>query len=314
MNELKKYQPEPAGLGRAPTVEFSEYFSDDLTGNYLKGKSARELFEEKVDDFFNDWEDNVYMAGQAGVGKTYIVDETAKKYPDVKLIKIEGSMTPFFFAKQLAVEMYMAEMSGKKRIAVYLDDINTLFHNLQMVDMFKEMLKPNGLGSFSYNRGMNIKGFEDIEAEAIEYWKSKNPSKVGFEIPFNNRVRFIMTMNTGIVSSSEVALLKPGKQKSFQESLAAVRSRIEHGYVDLIMTKETMWGWISYVVWNDPTMCEGATAEQRYEILQYMWDGWEKCNERSLRFVEYTMWKVMKKHPARKDYIARWTRHFTMDV
>lgn len=80
------------------------------------------------------------------------------------------------------------------------------------------------------------------------------------------------------------------------------------------MSKEQMWGWIAYVVWSDPTMCEGATWDQRYEILQYLWDGWEKCNERSLRFVEYTMWKVMKKKPARKDYIARWSRHFTMEV
>lgn len=295
-------------------MNFDEYFSDDLTGNFLKGKSARELFAEKVEDFFDDWDDNVYIAGQAGVGKTYIVDETSKQYPDVHLIKIEGSMTPFFFAKQLAVEMFMAEMSGKTKIAIYLDDINTLFNSMEMIDMFKEMLKPDGSGSFSYNRGLSTKGLEDIERDAIEHWKSKNPSKVGFEIQFNNRVRFIMTMNTPIISSSEVQLLKEGKQKVLAENLAAVRSRIGDGYQNLIMSKEQMWGWIAYVVWSDPTMCEGATWDQRYEILQYLWDGWEKCNERSLRFVEYTMWKVMKKKPARKDYIARWSRHFTMEV
>lgn len=293
---------------------FQDYFNDDIYGNYLKGKSARELFTETVEDFFDDWDSNVYIAGQAGVGKTYIVELLAGQQPDTHFIQLEGQMSPFHFAVALAVEMYMAAMSGKKKICVYIDDINTLFSKVEMMDLFKEMLKPNGQGSFSYNKGLNLGKLEDLEREAIEYWKSLNPNRPGFHIPFNNQVRFIMTMNSTMPHTTEVADMKEGNTKTKMESLAAVRSRLGDGYYDLMMSKEQMFGWIAYVVWNDPTMCEGATWDQRYEMLQYLYDGWEKCNERSLRFVEFTMWKVMKKKPLRKDYVARWSRHFTAGV
>lgn len=293
------------------TTKFEDYFSDDLCGNYLKGKSQRELFIETVENFFEDWDSNVYIAGQAGVGKTFIVEKLAAQYPDVHFIVIEGFMTPFFFAKQMAVEMFIAEIQGKTKIAIYLDDINTVFSTIEMMDIFKEMLKPNGVGSLSYNKGLNLKGMEDIEREAIEYWKEKDPNRVGFGIPFNDRVRFIMTMNTPLPATSDVVKMKESKQKVKAESLAAIRSRIGDGYENLVLNKDQMWGWLAYVVWTDPTMCEGATPEQRFEMLQYIWDGWEKCNERSLRFIEHTMWKIMKKKPARKDYISRWARHFT---
>lgn len=292
-------------------ANFQDYFTDDLVGDYLKGKSAREMFTETVDDFFEDWDSNVYIAGQAGVGKTFIVERVANQYPDVHFIKIEGQMTPFHFAIQLSVEMYVAKMSGKSKIAVYIDDINTLFSKVEMMDLFKEMLKPDGGGSFSYNKGLNVGKLEEIEREAIEYWKSQDPNRPGFHIPFNNQVRFIMTMNSSLPHTTEVAVMKESKKKQNQQSLAAVRSRIGDGYYDLMMSKDQMFGWIAYVVWNDPTMCENASWDQRYEMLQYLHTSWDKCNERSLRFVEYTMWKIMKKKPQRKDYIARWSRHFT---
>ena len=295
-------------------TNFEDYFTDEIYSSYILGKSSRELFEETVKEFFSDWDANVYIAGQAGVGKTYIVDLLAIQNPDVHLIKIEGQMTPFHFALRLAVEMYIAKMSGKKKVAVYIDDINTLFKHLEMMDLFKEMLKTDGGGSFSYNKGLNMGKLEDIEREAVEHWKSLDPNRPGFHIPFNNQVRFIMTMNSTLPSTTEVAEMTKKQSKDKMESLAAVRSRIGDGYYDLMMNKEQMFGWIAYVVWSDPTMCDGATWDQRYEMLQYLWSGWEKCNERSLRFVEHTMWKVMKKHPARKDYINRWSRHFTAGV
>tara|TARA_R110000796_G_scaffold200280_2_gene316324 strand:- start:1307 stop:2212 length:906 start_codon:yes stop_codon:yes gene_type:complete len=293
-------------------TKIENYFNDDLIGNYHKGKSARQTFTDIVDEFFDDWDSNVYIAGQAGVGKTFLVKEMATKYPDVHFIQISGQMSAWHFTQRLAVEMYFAEMHGKTKIAFYLDDINTLFKHVELMDMFKIMLDPKaGAAKFEYNKGIQIGSLDEIEAEAIQYWKDKNPTRTGFEIDFKDRVKFIMTMNTPLPTPTDIAKMKEGDKKIKQTNLSAVTSRFGDGYQDLMMTKDQMWGWMAYVVWNDPTMCEGATFEQRYEMLQYLWDGWEKCNEHSLRMVEFTMWKIMKKKPLRKDYTSRWSRHFT---
>jgi len=291
-------------------TEFNEYFTDGLFANYIKGREARSMFTEIVEDFFEDFDQHVYIVGQAGVGKTYLVEQTATQYPDIHLVRIEGQMTAYHFAKQIAVEMYIAELEGKDKIAVYLDDINTLFSKIDMMDIFKIVLDPSK-DRFSYNKGLNLGALEEIERDAIEYWKSKDPNRSGFEIHFNGRVKFIMTMNTALPNKDDLSREKPGTDKYTKlANLAAITSRFGDGYENLIMDREQMWGWIAYVVWTDPTMCEGATCEQRYEILQFLWDGWDRANEHSLRFVETVMWKVMKKKPSRKDYIARWNRHF----
>jgi hypothetical protein len=291
--------------------EFTTYFDDNMTGNYLKGKNARNMFTELVTDFFEDFDQNMYIAGQAGVGKTHLVEKIAALNPNVHLVRIEGNMTAFFFAKQIAVQLYIAEMQGKKQIAIYMDDINTLFSKIEMMDMFKIMMDTSK-DRFSYNKGLNMGGMEDIEVDAINYWKSKQPDRVGFEVPFEGRVRFIMTMNTPLPTKTDLAKKQQGSDPYIKTAnLLAITSRFGDGYENLMLNKEQMWGWIAHVVWTDDTMCEGATVEQRYEMLQFLWDGWEKSNEHSLRFVETVMWKVMKKKPARKDYIARWNRHFT---
>lgn len=295
-------------------TDFTEYFDDDMTGNYLKGKNARNMFTELVTEFFTDFDQHMYIAGQAGVGKTYLVEKIAQQNPDVHLVRIEGNMTPFFFAKQIAVEMYIAEMQKKTQIAIYMDDINTLFNKIDMMDMFKIMMDTSK-DRFAYNKGLNMGGMEDIEVEAIEYWKAKTPNRVGFEVPFHGRVRFIMTMNTALPTKADLNKKQTGSDSYVKiANLLAITSRFGDGYENLMLNKEQMWGWIAHVVWTDPTMCAGATPEQRYEMLQFLWDSWERANEHSLRFVETVMWKVMKKKPARRDYVARWNSHFTAKV
>lgn len=293
---------------------FTNYFPSDLYANYLKGEQSREMFQELVEDFFEDFDQHMYIAGQAGVGKTYMVEQIAKQHPDVRLVRIEGGMSAFYLAKQLAVELFMAEMSGADKIAVYCDDVNTLFNKIDMMDIFKIMLDPSK-DRFAYNKGGNLGALDEIEAQAIDYWKSLQPNRSGFEIPFRGRVRFIMTMNTSLPTKQDLIKLKAGSDNHTKvTNLLAITSRFGDGYENLMLNKEQMWGWLAYVVWNDPTMCEGATEDQRYEMLQFLWNGWEKASEHSLRFIETVMWKVMKKKPARKDYIARWNRHFSTEV
>jgi hypothetical protein len=75
------------------------------------------------------------------------------------------------------------------------------------------------------------------------------------------------------------------------------------------MDRKTYWGWICDVVWNSPnTMCVGATEDQRYEMMTWLWDNWDVASETSLRFVEEQMWEIMKNHPTRSAYRTRWEK------
>jgi hypothetical protein len=75
------------------------------------------------------------------------------------------------------------------------------------------------------------------------------------------------------------------------------------------MDKKTYWGWICDVVWHNPTtMCVGATEDQRYEMMTWLWDKWEALQEKSVRVVKQKLWKDLNKAKSRPDfdYKGRW--------
>ena len=75
------------------------------------------------------------------------------------------------------------------------------------------------------------------------------------------------------------------------------------------MDKETHWGWMADVIWHSPnTMCVGATNDQRYEMLIWLWDNWQSVSEHSLRFVEEKMWDIMEQYSDRNQYRRRWEK------
>ena len=114
-------------------------------------------------------------------------------------------------------------------------------------------------------------------------------------------------MNTPLPGKQEMDKLEVGSDKWIKlNNRAAIRSRTN--YEDLVMDKATYWGWIADVVWYDPTMCAGATADQRFDMLSWMWDNWEKLSETSLRFMEEKLWDIMQQYPSKIDYLARWER------
>lgn len=287
---------------------FNKVFGPLHMAAQTKGQSYRDLFIERVEEFFNDKNHHLYIAGQPGVGKTYTVERIATNYPDCYLLTVKGRMTMWALAKMLAVNLY--RLPKDMYLMVYIDDINDMFKaNSDMLDAFKIMMSKDD-DKFQYNvsLGSQISTAEEFEQEAISYWKSLDPNRTGFVIPFDGRVKFIFTMNMPLPGKQEVDAHPKGSDKWMKlNNIAAARSRVT--YENLIMDKETYWGWIADVVWHDSKMCEGATEDQRYEMLTWLWDNWDVASETSLRFVEDKMWVgAMKKYPDIRKCRVRWEK------
>jgi hypothetical protein len=289
-------------------IPFSQYFGASHQGYHLRGKEYRDLFVEEVEDFFTRMNHHCYIAGQPGVGKTYAVEAIAKKYPKVYLLVLKGKMTNWAFVKTIAVNVMLLPKGWN--LAVYIDDMNNIFKsNSDFLDMFKIAMDKSSGDRVEYNTslGGQYEACEDIEKQAIDHFKALDPNRTGFVVPFNGRVKFIFTMNTSLPGKQEMDKLEVGSDKWIKlNNRAAIRSRVR--YEDLIMNKETYWGWIADVTWNDPLMCAGSTSDQKFEILMWLWDNWDTLSETSLRFVEEKMWDTMQQWPKPKDYRARWEK------
>jgi hypothetical protein len=294
----------------AKQLKFEDYFPPELHANYIRGQNYHDLFAERVDNFYRKMDHHLYIAGQPGVGKTWTAEATASKYPNVYLLIIKGGMKPWAFIKTIAVNVYLLRNTGTK-LAVFIDDMNNIFKaNSEFLDMFKIAMDKKSGDRIEYNTslGAQLDACEDFEREAIEYWKSLDPRRTGFVIPFSGNVKFIFTMNTPLPGKQEMDKLEVGSDKWIKlNNRAAIGSRVK--YENLTMDKNTYWGWISYVVWKQQkTMCAGATIDQRYEMLTWLWDNWDVVRETSLRFVEEQMWDIMKDYPRKVDYRTRWEK------
>jgi hypothetical protein len=290
-------------------ANFNKFFGPNEQAAHIKGKNYRDLYVEKVTDFFEDRDHNLYIAGQPGVGKTHTVDRIANLHPDLVLLKINGAMKPWAFIKMMASAKY--RLLDNQFLVVYTDDKNDMFKpNSEFLDLFKiAMDKSKDCIEYNTSLGAQLVNAEDFEKEAIEYFKSLNPNRTGFIIPFDKRVKFAFTMNTPLPDKNALAASGAVGSEAWikANNRHAIYGRVE--YEDLIMDPDTYWGWIADVVWNDPSMCEGATLEQRFEMLYWLRSHWATAVETNLRFVEDKLWKTMKKHPARPDYTRRWAKY-----
>lgn len=289
----------------------ADYFGVDHQAYHMKGKNCRDLFSEEVNDFFTRMDHNLYVTGQPGVGKTYQVENSAPNFPKIYLLTIKQKTSPWAFMKSMAVNLH--NLPKGMKLAVYIDDINAMFKDgSEFIDMFKNAMdkKAKGGDCIEYNTslGAQYASAEDFEKEAIDHFKAMDPTRTGFVIPFDGRVKFIFTMNTPLPGKQEVDKHPIGSAKwNKLNNTAAVRSRVK--YENLTMDRETYWGWITEVVWNFPTsMCVGATDEQRFEMLMWLWDNWTVSSETSLRFVEEKMWDTMQKFPKKAAYHTRWEK------
>ena len=287
-------------------MAFNDHFGAQHQAYLQLGQEYRALFISAVEEFLLDQDHNLYIAGQPGVGKTWTIEQLAEQHK-IKLVSIKGSMSQWAFVKLMAVSVYL--LKPKEFLVVYIDDMNDLFvPSKGFLDMFKIAMDKNSGDRLEYNTslGAQVTQAEEIEQQAIEHWKNQNPNRTGFVIPFDGRVKFVFTMNTPLATKQDLDKYPPGSPKWIPlNNKHAIYSRVT--YDDLIMDQQTYWGWIADVVWNT-NMCQGATEDQKAEMLNWLWDNWENCKETSVRFVEDKLWRYMAKYPNKRDYRARWEK------
>lgn len=295
-------------------TQFQDHFGETGVARLLKGKSYRDMFIEKVEDHYIEWDHHTWLAGQPGVGKTWWVDFIAQKYSNTHFTAQYGGATSLFgLQTSIATLVYLTQIDKTsedygKSLCMHYDDWNSIFkNNSPYIDPFKIMLAKN-TDRMEYNSsvGNQMSNLEDIEKEAIEYWKAQNPSRAGFVVPFNGKVKFIFTQNTKLADKQEFEGIKENSpQYDIINNKHAVRSRIGYGYENMTMDKDTYWGWIATVAWFEQEYCSGATLQQRYQMLNWLWDNWDLAPETSLRFVEDTLWKIMRKYPQEHEWRKR---------
>lgn len=287
----------------------ADYFGQSHQGYHLQGKATRDLFVEAVEDFFARFKHHVYIAGQPGVGKTYTVEQMAAQYSDIIFVPVKQAMSPWAFVKMMAVACHAGEMTGKQ-VVFYIDDFNAIFKaNSEFLDMFKNAMDKRSGDRLEYNKslGAQYEQADAIEKQAIDYYREQSPDRTGFVIPFRGRVKFIFTMNTPLPGAVELAKEKEGTDRWIKiNNRSAIRSRVK--YEDLVMDKQVYWGWIADVLWHEPGIAVGSTADQKFEMLMWLWDNWENASEHSLRFIEEKLWDIMEQYPKPNQYRPRWEK------
>jgi hypothetical protein len=281
------------------------------------GKQKRELFEETLDEFYDDRDRHMYIRGQPGVGKTFLVLKKADDRNEI-LCHIEGSVTKWLFTKKLAVYLYKAgwprnddttfDTGTLPNVTVYIDDCPTVFDN-DFIGMLKIALESNSSDKLTYNAslGGQYKQAEPMEKEAIDNFKVIG--EAGFTMPFYNKVKFIFTMNAGLANDLDVqeAQLQKKSHNTIGKLLdqSALHSRVD--YKDLHMTKEEYWGWIADLMLNE-NILEHASNEDIWEMLEWMYNNWEKLKDKSVRMAKEKLWKPMAKSKTNPnyDYKSRW--------
>lgn len=297
------------------------FFGTSLDAYIPVGRSKRNLTENIIEDFFDDFDSHVYLRGQPGVGKTHIVTTTAEN-KNVVLMQIDGNITKWAFTKKLSVTLKMAgwpasdtkptqkQTDALPRVVVFMDDCPNALDG-DFIDTMKIALDTDEKDFWPYNvsLGAQYKQAEVFEREAMDHFRISG--EVGLHLPFYNKVKFIFTMNHALCSEKEAEEYRLSNPRASMKIIAnmqhkaALDSRVD--YHDLHMTKEEYWGWIADLLINEKIL-KGATRKDCEEMLQFLYDNWSNLRDKSVRMVKNKLWKNMQKSKYRKgfDYKSRW--------
>lgn len=282
--------------------------NEDLKLNYNqldaleKGNTKREwmnlLIKNLVETGKKDQYNNLYIYSSAGLGKTFTVSNFLDNL-DVKHFLVTGNTSLFAFGIQIATIQYLNPEF--EEIIIHVDDCDTLFATDTGCNAMKKMLDQDRRFVYEKSLANLINSLSDIQRSAINHFNEEG--KMGFNVPTEN-IKFIFTSNLQLPFDDEVILSRK-KSKSKASILAhqnAIRSRCKVG--DFELTKEEHWGWIADVVIN--TNCinkDQIDIDQKIEILEFLWNNWDKLKERSIRLVEKM---AITKHQFIENYIKVW--------
>jgi hypothetical protein len=222
-----------------------------------------------------------FIFGFPGIGKTYEItkhfESTGTRY-----LMITGNISMFAFGVQLAVINYLNP--SQERVIVFCDDVDTLVGTETSCNQLKSAL--HGPRIFTYEKSLQSQwgNLSELQKEAIKYHQEEG--KMGFQVPTSS-MSFLLVSNIQLPTDDEVRLARE-KNKGKASLLAhknAIRSRCM--VQDFSLTNAELWGWIADVILNTDCLTKlNVTDDDKYIILDFLWDNWESLTERSIRLIE----------------------------
>jgi hypothetical protein len=239
---------------------------------------------------------HTYIYSPPGLGKTYTVNQSLKE-AGIDFVEMSGAVSLFHFGVALAVIRY--KMPKDRTLIVSVDDCDGILKNEENINVMKNVLSGQRLFSYGKSLQAQISTMTDVQKNAIAFHSSDD--KLGFVVPTDNMI-FIFTSNFRLPDDDEVKRAREmgGNKNILKVHRNAIRSRSKT--MDFDLTKDQHWGWMADVMLT----CElnsSLTSDDKYIILDWVWNNWERMTERSIRTLE-KMAETMCEEP--DDYKMSW--------
>lgn len=236
-----------------------------------------------------------YIYSLGGLGKTYNVTKAIKKLKIPHAI-VSGKISAWGFALMIAVIVHKKKKGVPFRIVV--DDCDAILSK-DFINTLKNML----VGDKTLKYTMQIaEHYLDTPEKKAAFEHFKKP--VGFEVPTDELI-FIFTSNFKLptVNQAQEAESKntgtAGNQRILD--LNAIRTRCKPKDI-IFANDQEWWGWLADAVLNDNSVSHLIDREQQIELLQWMWNNWNRLSGKCLRTINQLA-DIMKHD---EDYIDEW--------
>lgn len=236
-----------------------------------------------------------YIYSLGGLGKTFNVTKAIKKLKIPHAI-VSGKISAWGFALMIAVIVHKKKKGVPFRIVV--DDCDAILSK-EFINTLKNML----VGDKSLKYTMHVQDYMlDTPEKKAAYEHFKKP--VGFEVPTDELI-FIFTSNFKLptVNQAQEAESKNTGTASNQRilDLNAIRTRCKPKDI-IFANDQEWWGWLADAVLNDNSVSHLIDREQQIELLQWMWNNWNRLSGKCLRTINQLA-DIMKYD---EDYIDEW--------
>jgi hypothetical protein len=232
-----------------------------------------------------------FVFGYPGIGKSYEITNHLET-SGARFLMVTGNVSMFAFGVQLAVINLLNP--DQERLIIFCDDVDTLVATEASCNQLKSAL--HGPRKFTYEKSLQSQwsSLSELQKEAINHHKEEG--KMGFTVDCKS-MTFILVSNIQLPTDDEVRVAREkGKGKaSLMAHKNAIRSRCM--VQDFSLSNAELWGWIADVVLR--THCLDLfemDEDEKYVILDFMWDNWENLTERSIRLIE-KMAIIKKEYP-----------------
>jgi hypothetical protein len=232
-----------------------------------------------------------FIYGYPGIGKTYEINKQLES-SDVNYVMLTGNVSMFAMGVQLAVINY--SNPAQEKVIVFCDDVDTLVATESSCNQLKSAL--HGPRKFTYEKSLQSQwsSLSEIQKEAIK--QHEEEGKLGFSVDCKS-MSFILVSNIQLPTDDEVrSAREKGKGKaSLLAHKNAIRSRCM--VQDFSLTNAELWGWIADVVLRTDCLKQfELDQDEKFIMLNFIWDNWEQLTERSIRLIE-KMATLKKEYP-----------------